>query len=412
MKGVKSYINLITGLCVFVAFLLLNLVSVEFAPQDFLTIVLNSGLMMACWIMIRNAFAEQGLISAQKDPEVKATKKEHLITSNEISTFKADFNIWCERKNAERLKQKRIAILSGSSLVYEDYFDKSGNFIAEKEVPKQEITDNEKLNKLNQKRYKKDCRLLNKARFAFVPPYEPEDITAREDISSKKRLFGVSIKHWKNIKIISSIIMSLVISIMLSFVKTQGKVLSQDAIMILVFELLIMAGSAFAFYFSASNFVCGDWREGLIQKTRIMEEFYRNVVGTITYENDIQRPDGTVVVGKKIFTKNKDYIPLVEIGNERKNEEQVQSIMELAEKKCFKQTNDIVGDNSRANLLESCDNNSTFSLDCQSVVLDSDKCNNVVLGGTIYTSSAASDRLGTCAEENIRVDQKEKEQEE
>ena len=34
MKGVKSYINLITGLCVFVAFLLLNLVSVEFAQYE------------------------------------------------------------------------------------------------------------------------------------------------------------------------------------------------------------------------------------------------------------------------------------------------------------------------------------------------------------------------------------------
>lgn len=364
MKGFKSYINLITGLCVFVAFLLLNLVSVEFEPQDFLTIVLNSGLMMFCWIMIRNAFAEQGFISAQKDPEVKATKKEHLITSNEISTYKSDFNIWCERKNAERLKQKRIAILSGSSLLYENYFDDNGNF-TNKKIDKPEENINKKIKKINRKRYKKDCKLLNKARFAFVPPYEAEEITAKEDISSKKRLFGVSIKHWKNIKIISSVVMSLVISIMLSFIKTEGKVLSQSAIMILVFELLIMAGSAFAFYFNASNFICGDWREGLIQKTRIMEEFYRNVVGTITYENDVQNPDGSIVVGKKIFIKKNDYKPL-----EKHDEKEIKNVLDMAKKECPEQANDSLDNNSRADILVASDSNCNISNDNKSVVVD------------------------------------------
>ena len=391
MKEIKGYINLITGICVFVAFLLLNLVSVEFAPQDFLSIVLNSGLMMVCWIMIRNAFAEQGLISGQKDSEVKATKKEHLITSNEISTYKSDFNIWCERKNAERLKQKRMAILSGSSLVYEDYFDKDGNFVNMK-VPEPDETENDKANKLNKKRYKKDCRLLNKARFAFVPPYEAEDITAKEDISSKKKLFGVSIKHWKNVKIISSIVMSLVISIMLSFIKTEGRTLSQDAILILVFELLVMAGSAFAFYFSASNFVCGDWREGLIQKIRIMEEFYRNVVGDITYENDIQKTDGTVIVGKKIFTKRADYKPLKE------NEREVKETLEVATQECSKQRDDSLDNNCGVDILVTSDNNSTFGIDNKSVVLDDYKCNNFILDGTIYPSSSTSDSVGTFSE--------------
>ena len=63
MKGFKGYIKLISGILVFVAFLLLNLVTVNFAPQDFLSVFLSSGLMMVCWIMIRDAFAEQGLVS-------------------------------------------------------------------------------------------------------------------------------------------------------------------------------------------------------------------------------------------------------------------------------------------------------------------------------------------------------------
>lgn len=154
MKGFKGYIKLISGILVFVAFLLLNLVTVNFAPQDFLSVFLSSGLMMVCWIMIRDAFAEQGLVSGQKDTEVKATKKEHLVTSNEISTYKADFNIWCERKNADRLKQKRIAILSGSSLIYEKYFDEEGNFL-NIDVQEPETTDNKKVNKINRKRYKR-----------------------------------------------------------------------------------------------------------------------------------------------------------------------------------------------------------------------------------------------------------------
>lgn len=397
MKGLKGYIKLLSGILVFVAFLLLNLITVNFAPQDFLSVFLNSGLMMVCWVMIRDAFAEQGLISGQKDSEVKATKKEHLITSNEISTYKEDFNIWCERKNADRLKQKRIAILSGSSLVYEKYFDEEGNFL-NVDVPELETTDNKKVNKVNRKRYKKDCKLLNKARFAFVAPYEAEEICAKEDITSKKKLFGVSIKHWKSIKLVSSVAMSLLISLMLSFVSADGRAISQAEIMILVFELLIMAGSAFSFYFSALNFICSDWREGLIKKTRIMEEFYRNVVGTISYENDIEKEDGTIVVGKKIFKKRDDYIPL----SRNKESNKVDKAVEVAKEECSKQTNDIVGVNSGVNILVACDYNGNFSTDYQSMVLDSDNGDISILGGTIHSGGATSDNTSIGAQEDIR----------
>lgn len=407
MKGFKGYIKLLSGILVFVAFLLLNLVTVNFAPQDFLSVFLNSGLMMVCWVMIRDAFAEQGLISGQKDSEVKATKKEHLITSNEISTYKEDFNIWCERKNAERLKQKRVAILSGSSLVYNNYFDENGNY-KDVAVPQQEVSENKKVNKINRKRYKKDCRLLNKARFAYVAPYEVEEICAKEDITSKKKLFGFSVKHWKNAKLISSVVMSLVISVMLSFVSAGGRNISQAEIMILVFELLIMAGSAFSFYFSALNFVCGDWREGLIKKTRIMEEFYRNVVGTISYENDIEKEDGTIVVGKKIFKKRDDYIPL----SRDKENIKVEETVEVAKEECSKQTNDIVGVNRGTNFLVTCDHNGNFGTYYQSVVLDSDNGDTSVLGRTIHSSSATSNSVSSGVEENIRECKEEEEKEE
>ena len=357
---------------------------------------------MVCWIMIRDAFAEQGLVSGQKDTEVKATKKEHLVTSNEISTYKADFNIWCERKNADRLKQKRIAILSGSSLIYEKYFDEEGNFL-NIDVQEPETTDNKKVNRINRKRYKKDCKLLNKARFAFVAPYEAEDITAKEDITSKKRLFGVTVKHWKHVKLISSVLMSLVISLMLSFVSAGGRTISDAEIMILVFELLIMAGSAFSFYFSALNFICGDWREGLIKKTRIMEEFYRNVVGTISYENDVKKEDGSVVIGKKIFKKRDDYIPLSRDKEENKTEKD----LAVAEKKCPKQTNDSMGDNCGVDILVAGDCDSTLSTFNRPVVLDDCKFDNFILDRTVYTSSTIADSPSISTKEILREDKKE-----
>ena len=407
MKGIKSYVKLVSGILVFVAFLLLNLVTVDFAPQDFLGVFLNSGLMMICWVMIRDAFAEQGLISGQKDSEVKATKKEHLITSNEISTYKEDFNVWCARKNADRLKQKRIAILSGSSLVYDKYFDSYGNFL-NIDVPQPDVTDNKKVNKINRKRYRKDCRLLNKARFAFVAPYEAEDITAKEDITSKKRLFGVTVKHWKHVKLISSVLMSLLISLMLSFVSAGGKMLSQAEIMVLVFELLIMAGSAFSFYFSALNFICSDWREGLIKKTRIMEEFYRNVVGTIVYENDIKKEDGSIVIGKKIFKKRDDYIPL----SRDKESIKVDETMEVAQEECLKQTNDFVGPYSGVDILVASDSDCNFSIADKPVVVDDYKCDYTVLDGAIYASSATSNSTGNSFEETLRDNQEKEDQKE
>ena len=409
MNGFKSSINLITGILVFVAFLLLNLLAVEFAPQSFLDVLLNSGLMMVCWILIRNAFAEQGLISGQKDPEVKATKKEHLVTSNEISTYKSDFNIWCEQKNAERLKERRVAILSGSSLIYEDYFDEHGNYI-NKSVPLPIHSDNKKTNRASDIRYKKDIKLLNKARFAYVPPYEAEEITAKENYTSKKKLFGLSVKQWKSIKIVTSVAMSLIISIMLSFVQTSGKMLTQDMILIIVFEMLLMAGSAFAFYFSASNFICGEWREGLIRKIRIMEEFYRNVVGTISYENDVQNSDGSLVLGKKVFTKSPDYKPLV-----RENENKVKGFnvacMDVAPAECAEQKDDPVCYDSGNDIQEPGNSDGDFSVNYQSVILDDCKCNFDILGGSFYSSGSVTDSTGNSVEEDMHGNDEQAEEE-
>ena len=420
MKGFKGYINLFTGGLVFVAFLLLNLTTVEFAPQSFLSVLLNSGLMMICWILIRNAFAEQGLISGQKDLDVRLTKKEHLITSTEISTYKSDFNIWCEIKNAERLKQKRIAILSGSTLVYEDYFDEAGQFNGAS-VPVPAKDANRKINRLNKKRYRKDCRLLKKARFAYVAPYEVEEITAKENLSSKKHLFGLSVKQWKNIRIVSSVALSLAISLMLAFVSPGEKAMTQNAIIILVFELLIMAGSAFMFYFSASSFVCGAWREGLIQKVRIMEEFYRNVVGTITYGEDKILADGTRVLGQKTFTKSNNYKPLTRptYGKDKEREEAKETIqtknegfVEMAAEECAKQGNDSLDNNSRVDILEPGDNKLDLGANNFTVVLERSGDDNSILGGPVYSGSSVANwpsvRIESDSSQNKEPQQEEK----
>lgn len=412
MKGFKGYINLAVGCLAFIGFLLLNLISVKFGPQTFLDVLLNSGLMMLCWLLVRNAFAEQGIISGQKDESVKATKKEHLITSNEIAAYKSDFCIWCEKKNADRLKDKRIAILTKSSLVYRDYFDEQGNFL-DKEVPIPDTVPIKKQNRLNKKRYKADCKALKKARFAFVPPYEPEEITAKDDVTSGKRVFGVSIKHWKNIKIISSVIVSLVIFIGLSFMKVGSKTLGQTDIMILVFEIMIMGASALMFYFSSSNFICGDWREGLIKKTRVMEEFYRSVVGTITYENDVRNADGTITVGKKIFTKSPNYKSLAQPKekdekqgkeNQETNQAKDERPVGVAKEECAKQRDDTLGADSRSNLLESSDNMFNPGTDNKSVVLDSDNSDNSVLGRSVYTGNTITDRTSVGVESDTHED--------
>lgn len=409
----KNYINYVISALIFVTFLVSNLVVVKFARQDFLDILLNSGLMFICWLILRNAMANQGVINGNRENDVRATKKDHIETSNEISAYKADFNIWCDQKNAERLKQKRLDILSRSTLLYEDYFDKFGNFL-NKEVPLPEKTDNKKLNRINQKKYRRDCRCLNKARFAFVAPYLAEEICAREKIGNDKTAFNMSVKKWKATKIAGSVIFSLVLSLVFSFIEAGNKTMTFNAAMIMVFQIALMLASAFVFYASGKNFICGEWREGLIQKIRIMEEFYRSVVGSINYENDIKREDGSVIVGKKLFVKKADYEPLKPLKaskDEREDKEAIQTKNERAlavvKEESFKQTNDSLDNSRGSNLLESCDNLQHLSPDSESVVLDSNECDNALLGGTIYASSTTTDRASTGAESNIREDKKE-----
>lgn len=323
MRNVKGYINIIIGFFVFVAFLLINTVIVSFQQKPFLDVLLYSGLMFVCWILIRNAFAEQGLINGQKDKEVVLTKREHLASSNAISPYRKNFDSWCKKKNKDRLKEKRINILSKTYLTYEDYFDDKG-FAKDKEVEAPKKTGNKKTDNYNKKRFKKACRCLEKARNAFVALYEPEEIVEQEKIDTQKKLFGPTTKKWKNVKIIVSIVTSIALCVMLAFVDTEEKILTQAETFILVFQLLIMAGSAFSFYFSAVNFICTDWRRGVIKKVKIMDEFFRTQIGEISYENDKKLEDGSVVLGKKVFTENRS-----KIENMKKEEGEEECLEEI-----------------------------------------------------------------------------------
>lgn len=316
MRGFKGYINYLVGVLVFIAFVLLNLTTVNFGPQLFVVVLLRSGLMFICWVLIRNAFADQGLLDGQKDSNVQIAKRDHWETTREISLQKRDFEKWCAMRNKERLKERRIAILNHSSLNYKDYFSEEGNPL-DKLVPKPEKVTDKKLYKTKIKRWKRDKKFLAKARKAFVPLYIAEEITAKEESGSKRSLFGLSIKQWKNVKLVSSVIISLVISVMLAFVIPSTKQMGKADIIIMVFQLLVMAASAFGFYFSATSFICNNWREDIVKKVRIMDEYYRACIGNITYENDREMPDGSRVLGKKIFTRT---MPIVEEKEEVKQE--------------------------------------------------------------------------------------------
>lgn len=301
---IRSYINYIISLIVFICFLMLNLVSVEFAPQAFLTVLLNSGLAMVCWILIKNSMASQGLVSGQKNAEVMLTKREHLQTSNQVVSHKKEFQTWCSQRNSERLKQLREYLLAKSSLRYEDCFDGEGLPII-KQVPAPKSTGDKKMDRANRKKYRLDCKCLKKAKNAFVAPYIPDEIFEREKIGNSKRLFGLTIKQWKNINVFTSVIFSFIICIMLAFTQTQGKILNASQTMILIFEMCLMLASGLSFFFSGINFVCTDWRDGLIKKIRIMDEFWRQEIGSISYSEDVKNQDGSIILGKKVFNEER-----------------------------------------------------------------------------------------------------------
>ena len=120
------------------------------------------------------------------------------------------------------------------------------------------------------------------------------------------------------------------------------------------------------------------------------------------------RSDGSIVVGKKIFKKRDDYIPL----SRDKENIKVDETVAVAKEECSKQTNDIVGANRGTNFLVTCDCNGNFGTYYQPVVLDSDNGDNSVLGGTIHSGGATSNSVSPGIEENIRECKGEEEKEE
>lgn len=82
------------------------------------------------------------------------------------------------------------------------------------------------------------------------------------------------------------------------------------------------------------------------------------------------------------------------------NERKVKEALEMAERESAQQRDDSVHTPGGSDLLVTSDSNSTSSIDSGSMVLDSDQCNNSVLGGTIHSSSTTPDSVNICIEEN------------
>lgn len=107
---------------------------------------------------------------------------------------------------------------------------------------------------------------------------------------------------------------------------------------------------------------------------------------------------------------NEKHIPfLKEQLEEIKNEAKAKKDLAMVAEKPDQSRNDCVHADRRTNLLEPSVGNCTTGIDSEPMVVDSNECDNCVLGGTIYPSSTITDSANTGIEENISKNSEEKE---
>lgn len=87
--------------------------------------------------------------------------------------------------------------------------------------------------------------------------------------------------------------------------------------------------------------------------------------------------------------------------DEEEKQKEAQS-MEMVKSESNQQGNDLVHISGRTDILESSMGNSVVSSNNQSMVLDSDKCNNNVLGGTLYSGSSVANSTNNGVKETAQ----------
>lgn len=97
----------------------------------------------------------------------------------------------------------------------------------------------------------------------------------------------------------------------------------------------------------------------------------------------------------------KEYIDESKEKNKSKVQGKNEEPMALAQKECTQQGNAIVGTDSGSNILDTSLDSCSVSPDSVAMVVDNSECSNSVLGRTIYSSSAFTDRPSNSIKENI-----------
>ena len=76
----------------------------------------------------------QGILKGKNSQEMRATRMEHAKAVERIAPHIDGLDLWCERRNREKLAAKRTHILALAGMRYEDYFDRDSGAPIEAEL--------------------------------------------------------------------------------------------------------------------------------------------------------------------------------------------------------------------------------------------------------------------------------------
>lgn len=98
------------------------------------TIIAEGAMNFILGVSMNGNLTLQGVLKGKRSEELRATRQSHADAVQDIAGEIDGLDLWCEERNAQKLREHRTQLLVVVGLHYEDFFDESGNAVGNKQV--------------------------------------------------------------------------------------------------------------------------------------------------------------------------------------------------------------------------------------------------------------------------------------
>ena len=269
-----------------VGYFIVGFVSVIYIMTAFLTIdrtgksaaqiLADGAIAFFLGILINRIFDLQGMMSAEREERVQATKAEHGAIVLRISPYIEMLDEWCESENAKNYKLQRTKILARVGLKYDDCFDEDG--VAKAWSPNEENLHNSILRKAEMRKfygYKKAVNL-------HLTPLSAGELTSEGGRQQDPFYFGRTKAQYEAQGGVGDVVTKLAVALIFGYygVSLIDNFDYANLIWTTLQVGLFLVMGVIKMY-QAYNFITDEFRGRVIKKIDSLQKFENYVIATI-----------------------------------------------------------------------------------------------------------------------------------